>query len=276
MPKNFLPKIYGFALNFLALFSKKSAGKRAFEIYCTVRKGKLLATSEVFLDSAKYEFVQICNQGIQTYHWPGSGKKVLLVHGWESNSQRWDKLIARLQLADFDIFAFDAPGHGNSTGKVLHHPLYEETLQHLVQKYKSLYAIGHSMGGMTIMYSQYLNPDSAIKKIVTIASPSEYYELMSYYKHLLSLSNQVMAGLRDHIQSQFGFSFQELSTSEFAKTNAAAGLLIHDKIDPITPYWCSEQVHANWKNSRLVTTENLGHSIQDDTINNQIVDFLKS
>lgn len=275
MLKKFLFKAYGFALNFQALFTEKTAGKKAFKIYCTVRKGKVLPFQRVFLELAKYELVQTTHHEIQTYHWPGNGKKVLLVHGWESNTHRWNKLIKKLQQADFDILAFDAPGHGNSTGEILHHPLYEKTLQHITLKYNPSYLIGHSMGGMTIMYNQYLNPNAVIEKIVTIASPSEYHELMSYYKHLLSLSNRVMSALEGYIKSQFGFTFQEFSTSEFVKANTITGLVIHDKLDPITPYWCSEQVHTNWKGSKFVTTEGLGHSVQDDPINNQIVDFLK-
>jgi len=275
MLKKLLPKFYGLALNFQALFSKKVAGKNAFQVYCTIRKGETLPFQETFLNNAKYEVVQTNNLEIQTYHWHGSGEKVLLVHGWESNSYRWHELIEKLQEADFDIFAFDAPGQGNSSGEILHHPLYEKTLQHIKQKYNPSSLIGHSMGGMTIMYNQHLNPDLTVKKIITIASPSEYVDLMRYYKELLSLSSRVISAIEDYIKSQLGFTFQELSTSEFAKDNTKTGLLIHDKEDPVAPYWCSELVHANWKNSKFITTKGLGHSIQDSTVNDQIVDFLK-
>lgn len=276
MLKKLLPKFYGFILNVQALFYKETAGKNAFKVYCTVRKGEVLPTQRTFLDDAKHELVETNNHKIQTYHWQGSGKKVLLVHGWESNSYRWNKLIKKLQEADFDIFAFDAPGQGNSSGENLHHPLYEKILQDIKLKYKPSSLIGHSMGGMTIMYNQQLNPDAIIEKIVTIASPSEYVDLMRYYRALLSLSSRVISAIENHIKAELGFAFQEFSTSEFAKSNTKTGLLIHDIEDLVAPYWCSEKVHNNWEGSRLITTEGLGHSIQDNTINNQVVDFLKS
>jgi pimeloyl-ACP methyl ester carboxylesterase len=276
MLKKLTPKIYGFLLNFQSLFSKKTASKNAFQVYCNVRKGKVLAEQKAFLNDAKHEFVQLSDHTIQSYNWPGKGKNVLLVHGWESNSYRWRILIEKLQKADFNVFSFDAPAHGYSTGTFLNHPLYESTLQSIIQKYAPSYLIGHSMGGMTIMYNQYLHHDSAVEKIVTIASPSEYHELMRFYKKLLSLSKRVVAGLEDHLIAKFGFSFKEFSTTQFAKTNTKTGLLIHDRFDPITPYWSSEQVHSNWADSTFITTEGLGHSIQDNHINDQIVSFLKS
>jgi pimeloyl-ACP methyl ester carboxylesterase len=276
MLKAIIPKIYGFTLNLQSLISKKAAAKKAFKVYCTVRKGEVSPLQETFLEPAKHELVQIPTGNLQTYHWPGTGEKVLLVHGWESNVYRWRILIKKLQEADFDIFAFDAPGNGNSSGAILHHPLYETALQKIKQRYTPSYLIGHSMGGMTVMYNEYKNPDARIKKIISIASPSEYSELMRYYKTLLSLSDTLMSELENYIKTTFGFQFHEFSTAHFAKTNTKKGLLIHDKRDLNTPYWCSEQVHANWKNSEFITTEGLGHSIQDNNVNKQIIDFLKS
>jgi len=276
MLKKLIPKFYGSALNFQAFFSKETAGRNALRVYSKVRKGSVLPIQKEFLDAAKHQQLHICDVTIQTYHWSGKGKKVVLVHGWESNTYRWRMLVEKLQEADFDIYAFDAPANGYSSGKILNHWLYQETLQKVKERYRPEYLIGHSMGGMTIMYNQYLNPDAIIKKIVTIASPSEYHELMRYYKNLLSLSRKVMNALQAHIKHKFGFQFHEFSTAHFAKTNSKTGLLIHDKDDEATPYWCSEQVHTNWKNSKLITTEGLGHSIQDDAINGKIIDFLKS
>ena len=85
-----------------------------------------------------------------------------------------------------------------------------------------------------------------------------------------------MSALEVYIKTKFGYNFQEFSTSHFVKTNKKKGLLIHDKKDPSTPYWSSEQVHANWKNSKLITTEGLGHSIQNFAINKQIIGFLET
>ena len=60
------------------------------------------------------------------------------------------------------------------------------------------------------------------------------------------------------------------------QTNTKKGLLFHDRFDSITPYHASEQVHAAWKDSALITTEDLGHSMHQNEVNDQIIAFLTS
>ena len=68
----------------------------------------------------------------------------------------------------------------------------------------------------------------------------------------------------------------EFSTSKFAQSISKKGLLFHDKHDNITPYHASVAVNKNWKDSTLVSTEGLGHSMHQDDVNNQIVSFLEA
>ena len=53
-------------------------------------------------------------------------------------------------------------------------------------------------------------------------------------------------------------------------------MLFHDKEDTQVPYEASVKVHENWKGSQLISTTGLGHSMHQEEINNQIVEFLKS
>ncbi len=274
--KKIIPLFYGHYYNLLSLFSIKLTAKKAFRLFSTVRKGKVLPHQVAYLNLAKYELLPLSHHDIQTYCWPGNKETVLLVHGWESNAFRWRNLIEKLQDQGYNIIAFDAPGHGYSSGKTLPAPVYEELLQHVIERYRPTVLIGHSMGGMTILYNQYKHPDSPIEKIVTIGSPSEFHEIMSHYQDLLKFNDRVLHGLDGYIHNRFGFYIHEFSTSEFARTNTKKGLLLHDKIDPITPYHASAKVHANWKNSQLISTEGLGHSMHQDGVNDRILDFLNS
>ncbi|MCJ7465199.1 MAG: alpha/beta hydrolase [Maribacter sp.] len=278
--KNILEKImplaYGQYYNLLSLFSSKLTAEKAFRLFATVRKGKILPHQIDYLQLAKYELLPISQHEIQTYRWPGNNDSVLLVHGWESNAFRWRNLIEKLQSKGYDVIAFDAPGHGYSSGKTLYLPLYQEILQFLIEKYKPVTLIGHSVGGMTILYNQYSHPESPIEKIVTIGSPSEFHEIMAQYQHILKFNDRVLCCLDTYVQKRFGFRIQEFSTSDFVRTNTKKGLLLHDKQDNITPYHASFKVHANWKNSQLISTEGLGHSMHQEAVNDQILDFLKS
>ncbi|WP_339716175.1 alpha/beta hydrolase [uncultured Kriegella sp.] len=272
----YLPLIYGKYFNALSHLSKKYAAKKAFQTFSKVRKGRVLPEQVAFLNRARMAVEKVADHQLQSYLWRGTKETVLLVHGWESNSFRWRNLIEFLQKEDYNIIAFDAPAHGHSSGQRMHVPLYTVCLHHMVEKYKPSYVVAHSVGGMTTLYHQYKHPISSVEKIVTIGSPSENHEIMDHYQKLLNLNEAVMEGLDQYIQEHFGFTIQEFSTSKFVKTNAIKGLLFHDKLDNITPFHASEAVHANWKNSIFIATEGLGHSMHQDLVNEQLIDFLKA
>lgn len=271
-----IPKFYGIFLNLYALVLPTKAGEKAFHIFSKVRKGNVLPHQKDYLDNARDRQLEVDDITIQTYRWNGTKETVVLIHGWESNAWRWHKLIEKLQAEDFNIIAFDAPAHGYSTGTHMYVPQYAQALQAVIATYVPQYLVGHSVGGMTVLYNEYLNPEPGIKKIVTIGSPSEYHEITTHFKELLGFNDRVSNVLRAYILKRFGFTEKEFSSSKFVQTNTKKGLLFHDRYDTITPYHASEQVHTAWKGSRLVTTEGLGHSLHQDEVNEEIVTFLIS
>lgn len=271
-----VPLSYGLYYNTFILFSKEKVAEQAFNLFCTIRKGKVLPPQKEYLDDAKLEKLRVANHDVQTYRWAGSNPTVVLVHGWESNTFRWRNLIAKLQEEDFNIVAFDAPGHGYSSGKQLYVPLYAEVLQKIIAIHDPKFLVAHSVGGMTAIYNAYRNNNPSVEKIVTVGSPSEFHELMEHYQKLLKFNNRVMEALDDYVLNRFGFHIRDFSTSEYVKTNPKEGLLFHDKFDKVTPYHASQKVHANWKGSQLVSTEGFGHSMHQDEVNEQIVNFLNS
>ncbi|TMU57518.1 alpha/beta hydrolase [Flagellimonas algicola] len=269
-----VPLAYGQYFNLSSIFAPKYAAHKAFNVFCTIRKGKVLPQQKPYLDQAKLAVENVAGHAIQTYQWPGTMETVLLVHGWESNTFRWRNLIQKLQEAQYNIIAFDAPSHGYSTGKLLYAPLYEEVLHYMVKKHDPRYLVGHSMGGLTLMYNEYKNPNPGVKKMVVIGAPSEFHEIMQQYQDILKFNDRFMGLLDNYIFNRFGFQIKDFSTSKFAKTNTKQGLLFHDKLDMVAPYHASKQVHASWKGSKLVTTEGLGHSMHQEEVNDEIISFL--
>lgn len=274
--KAFLPPLYGKYYNIFALIAPKKAADSAFHFFSKVRKGRVQPHQVDYLDRAKFSVEQVAGHAIQTYRWPGQRDTVLLVHGWESNTYRWRNLIKKLREADFDVLAFDAPAHGHSTGSHLNAPLYEQAVRHMIDSYRPKHLVGHSMGGLTIVYNQYKNPDAGVEKMVTIGSPSEFHEIMEHYQQLLGFNNRVMNHLERYIKDRFGFGIRDFSTSRFSQKIDKKALIFHDRLDPITPYHASVQLHGNWKGSTLVSTEGLGHSMHQDQVNDQIVSFLEA
>ncbi len=270
-----IPLAFGTYINSLSLFSKTKAAKKAFILFCTPRKGKVLPHQKEYLDEAKKEIVQTKNVAIQTYEWKGSKETILLLHGWESNVFRWRNLVHLLQQENYNIIACDAPGHGNSSGAILNVPLYEECTHELIEKYQPTYIIGHSLGAMTALYNQYKrSSNTSIKKVITLGSPSVVSEFIDTYSRLLNLNKNVLQSLDDLFVQKFNFRIKDFSIAEYAKKIDKKGLLIHDELDPITPFKNSENIHRNWKNSKLIKTTGYGHSLHQEDVNASILAFL--
>ncbi|BFP41970.1 alpha/beta fold hydrolase [Flavobacteriaceae bacterium GF1] len=271
-----IPLFYGQWLNFVALFNKQKAAKIAFDIFCTIRKGRVRPEQKDFLDNAKFSVENVMEQQIQSYKWPGSKGTVLLLHGWESNTHRWRNLIKKLKEHHFDILAFDAPAHGYSSGEMLHVPLYAHTLKHFLEKFRPQMVVAHSIGGMTILFNDFLHPESSVEKIVTIGSPCEFEQFMHHYKSILKFNTRVWKAMDKRLKIWFGYHFKEFSSARFVANNTKKGLLFHDKLDQQVPYTESVRVHEHWKGSELVLTEGLGHSMHQPKVNDQIIAFLES
>ncbi|WGK63666.1 alpha/beta fold hydrolase [Croceiramulus getboli] len=270
-----LPKLIGSYFNSLSLVAPRKAGEQAFLLFSTPQKGRALPHQEPFLNAAKYKRHAVKNLQIQSYHWPGSGPKVLLVHGWESNTYRWKALIEHLQQEDYDIYAFDAPAQGKSDGKLLNAVRYTHCLEQMVDDLQPEIIIGHSVGAMTTLYRQYLRPAPEIKQLVLLGPPGELQEIMADYQKICQLKPRVMRALEDYTQTTYGFSFDEFSAPAFAKAVTQQGLLIHDKHDPVTPISASRNIHAVWPESELIETEGLGHSLHDPRVYQMITSFLQ-
>lgn len=270
-----LPKIIGAQINTISIWSKRAAARKAFLVFCTPRGGRIKEHQQELLENAKDKQIKISEEVmVQTYLWKGSGPTILLIHGWESNSHRWFKLIEELQKKEYNIVAFDAPAHGNSTGKILNVPLYTQCVQAVSNTYKPIAHIGHSIGGLTTVYHYYKHQPEHVHKLIILGAASELAVIMKDYQGLLGMKNGVMRGLDALIKERFGFAIDEFSGFNFAQKIDVPGLIIHDKYDNITPVAASRGIHKNWKNSTYIETTGLGHSLYQDEVRSHILNYL--
>ncbi|MEM1358054.1 MAG: alpha/beta hydrolase, partial [Bacteroidota bacterium] len=76
-------------LNGTARMTRRGAGRIGYYLLTNPRRLDEEPEQEVFLASAEQETLQLGGLDIHTYHWPGKGPSVLLLHGWESSTARW-------------------------------------------------------------------------------------------------------------------------------------------------------------------------------------------
>ena len=146
----------------------------------------------------------------------------------------------------------------------------------MVLEYKPSTLIGYSVGGMTTIYHQKLHPNPLIKKLIILGPPSELSGIIKDYQKTLGLSDRFMKSWNMYFKENFGMYYDEFSIAKFSKTVQQKGLIIHDKQDAIAPYSASVAIHKNWANSKLVSTDGLGHSLYHSSVENSMIDFLKT
>ena len=273
--KKYLPPAIGKYLMLLYILHPQKAIKKAVYFFSTPNKGKVEPDQEYFLEEAEDDVVSFENIDLQTYRWKGDKETILLVHGWESNAHRWKLLIEKLQKLNYNIIAFDAPAHGYSTGPILNVPLYADCLHKIASLYRPDYIMGHSVGGMTTMFYQYKFKNPEIKKLVILAPPTNLSTIMKDFQKMLRLTNKFMTRLDSYFKKEFGYYFSEFSMVRFAEAIEIPGLLIHDKKDEIAPFEEAKEIATTWKNLKFVPTENYGHSLYFEEVDDEILAFIQ-
>lgn len=274
--EKYIIKIIGSYLNVLSYVSANYAANKALHLFSKPRKGKLAPKHEAFLSSANKEVLKYDDLNIATYNWKGDKETILLVHGWESNSARWKRKIEVFIEEGFNVIALDAPAHGASGSKLFNALLYSEFINVVAQKYEPQIVVGHSVGGMALVFHQQKYQLDSIQKMVLLGAPSEFEDVLKNYINLLGYNKKIEKGLGRVIINRFGAAPTEFSTSKFAKEIIVKGLIIHDVKDPIIPFSDAKLIKSNFKNSTLVSTKGLGHSLNNTAVAKSIVDFIKS
>lgn len=271
-----IPKLIGILVNFVSYFSKRSAGKIAVYLFTTPRRGRINEKQSDFLGTSFREEIDFRDTSIMTYRWLGNGKKVLLAHGWESNSARWQPLIEQLKKHNYSIIALDAPAHGRSGDKRFTAVQYAEFIRVVSQKFKPEILIGHSAGGMACAFYQKQINTTDKESLILLGAPSEFKDVLERYFKMMSYNNKTIESVYSLIKERFNAEPSEFSTAKSLQDSQSKGLIIHDENDGIIPYEDALLINKNYKGSKLITTNGFGHSLNHESVHTHIYEFLAS
>lgn len=264
-------------LNTLALFQPEKAGALAFQIFCTPRQGRLREKDSAFLSTADEEKDLYVNDlNIRCYHWRGLGPTVLLVHGWESNAARWQRLVRQLRAKGFNVVAVDGPGHGQSGSRQFNVPLYANLLEAVVEHYQPQGLVGHSIGGFASIYLLHEGQAPSVQQLAILGTPAELSHILDGFQRLLGLSSRVMRGFERVFRRRFGRSFADFSGPAMVRSLDVEGLIVHDLNDPTVPYADAMAYADHWPQARFVTTRSQGHRLNGDGVPEVVVGFLQA
>ena len=273
--KKIIAQIIGMYFNLLAILAPRHAGKVGFDFFCYPFRTPISKKHLDFLKSASHGHLNVEGVQIQVYRWGSGPKNILFVHGWQSYSYRWKTYIEAINKKEFTLYAFDAPGHGLSTGKFLSAPLYEQAIHVVVKKLGTVHClVGHSFGSFASLYHLFKNPSSKIRSLVAMASPGEACEFFDHYKKALGLSNACLKAVMARFEETFHHSPSYFSAPYFASAIDIPCLIIHDEADMETLAQHSKRLHQALKNSELLITKDAGHNLKSSEVLNKVVGFI--
>lgn len=268
------PKAVGLGLSILAIVDPRRAAVKALDVFCTPRAGRVKSYQEKFLKKFdRSKVLQHNGHKVMTYHTAGAGPRILLCHGWESNTFRWRKLYKVLMEAGFDIVAMDAPAHGNTSGDKFTAVLYAELMSVVVAEYKPAIICGHSVGGMSTIIALSHYDLASVRKAVILAAPDRLEDLTNNYFKIIGGSQRLRKAYDILIEDTFGNPTSHYSAATFAAKLVIPAMIIHDEEDSINRYEEGLRIHSAWQGSELKSTQGLGHSLQSREVYQWIANF---
>lgn len=220
-------------------------------------------------------FIPSISKKIMVYHYGNSPKKVLLVHGWSGRGTQLVKIADLLLKMGYSTISFDAPAHGKSPGKSTLMLEFIESILELEKQYGEFeFAIGHSLGGMSILNS--IKKGLNVKKAVIIGSGDSVSDIVSDFVSKMKLKPEIAIMMKATFESKFNESMESYSGGIAAKDVKIPTLVMHDIDDEDVPYSASENIHKNLSDGKLIITKELGHRkiLGDKDVLKEIESFL--
>jgi pimeloyl-ACP methyl ester carboxylesterase len=107
------------------------------------------------------------------YEEHGKGAPLVLVHGFSASGRIWDDFISAF-TPNYRVIVPDLRGHGKSTGHpaTIHHQCFASDLLALLDhlKIRSAHFVGHSSGGMSLLFIGRDCPDRATSLVLVSAT----------------------------------------------------------------------------------------------------------
>jgi alpha-beta hydrolase superfamily lysophospholipase len=265
----------------LALISPRKAAEEAFKLLCTPysRRKNIIPAPAVFKEAENLSFT-LAENTIRGFRWrpkKDNGKKVLICHGFDSSSYKFEKYITGLLDLGFGVLAFDAPAHGISTGKTVNAHQYQQVVLKIYNDYGPVDGfLAHSFGGLAVALAIEKINNHQHKRLVLIAPATETIRLINTFFSYIPVSDKIKVEFDKLIEEIGGNPASWFSVARVLQQVTTPTLWVHDKKDSVTPY---EDMHhlveKKLPHIDFEITEGLGHSLyNDDAVMKRIIAFL--
>ncbi|MBW4361878.1 alpha/beta fold hydrolase [Flavobacterium taihuense] len=274
-----IPKIIILSGKFIAFLSTKWVTVYASKLFTTPIKHKT-PKREIEMDQKSIQKmidVPSINRKVNVYEYGNGGKKVLLVHGWSGRGTQLCKIADELIKVGYATVSFDAPAHGKSPGNSTIMVDFIASVMEIDKQFGPFeIAIGHSLGGMTVMNA--IKEGFQIKKAVIIGSGDIVKDITDDFIKKMGLKPEISKLLCERFERKYGGRMDDYSAYKAADMSSIPTLVIHDENDPEVPVKAGINIHKHLINGELMLTKRLGHRkiLADHQVIEKIINFIKN
>jgi predicted alpha/beta hydrolase family esterase len=266
----------------IGFFSPKRAAASAFELFCTPYSGKpKRIVPPVFSRSVALQF-HLNGLNVHGFEWLPSNEKyqqtILICHGFDSSSFKFDQYIVPLLNANCRVLAFDAPGHGKSDGKTVNALIYRDTIITIEKQFGKLDAIiAHSLGGLAAALAMETLPDQQNRKLVLIAPATETSRAIHNFFRFIPVHQKTRNEFNSLVEQIAENPIEWLSIKRCIQHIDAKILWVHDETDWVCPFEdVVPIIQQKPANIEFLITKGLGHSgiYRNQKVHDSIMYFL--
>ena len=259
-------KLAGIAANFLAGFLPLASAKISYAVWAGTRRYPRKKSEQYCWEIADKSVLSIDGERVAVYSWGGvelgdePSPIVLLVHGWNGRATQYFAFIQKLVDHGYRVLAFDAPGHGDSSGSQTGLLQMSRIIRALQQNHGHFEAIiGHSFGFMAAVNA--VANGVVSKAMIGISAPSDFVLLLKAYTDYFGLTDKAILALKAYLIKRYSLtSLDEMSIHFSAKRLKLPCLVMHDEKDQQVPISEAYKIVDAWQASRLHKVQDSGHS----------------
>ncbi|MDB5193035.1 MAG: hypothetical protein JWQ96_2598 [Segetibacter sp.] len=256
-------------LKIIALVSPRAAALQAFKLFCTPYSRRKAQKAPPIFEKATTVVFDFAGFKIKGFQWKTedlSKHKVLIVHGFDSQSYKFDRYVSLLINEGFEVLAFDAPAHGLSSGKTITVDVYRDLIMEIHHRFGKLSGImAHSLGALAASLAADKMKGELCNKLILISPSTETTHAINVFFNYLPLPQKVRDGFEKIILEKGGHPSNWYSVARAVQNFTTPTLWIHDSGDTVTPFSdMSFLIDKNLPHLQFLVTEGLGHSPYKD------------
>ncbi len=272
-----LMRFLKFYFSTVGLIAPKKAVNFALALFTTPRIRAVHTRTDAIIESAEKKIVTIENNAIMTYKWGNFEKTILLAHGWESRGTALRMFVKPLNALNFSVLAFDAPAHGESSGKTCSLPQNAFVISELLKQNNVVGIIAHSFGCACSMYAlQFYEQKYNSIRLAFMAVPPKPQTILEGFLNRIKISDRLKQSVISKILSQHPDleKFDPALSEAFVPIEKL--LIVQDSTDDVTPVSVAKNIIAHWEKVHLIISEGYGHYrlAKNPDVVKRIVQFL--